>query len=70
MGRIVEVVAKQDNGWWKGMVDDESGWFPASYVKKIDGTQFIFDFVNQKTIVLMVRIPQLFRNQKLILWRI
>ena len=37
MGRIVEVVEKSENGWWRGCVDDSAGWFPASYVKKIDG---------------------------------
>ena len=37
MGRIVEVVDKSGNGWWRGMVDDEVGWFPATYVKPIDG---------------------------------
>ena len=37
MGRIVEVVDKSENGWWRGVIDDDVGWFPATYVKKIDG---------------------------------
>ena len=38
MGRIVEVVEKSNNGWWRGTIDDDTGWFPASYVTKIDGS--------------------------------
>ena len=36
-GRIVEVVQKNDNGWWRGAIDDKTGWFPASYVTKMEG---------------------------------
>ena len=38
MGRIVEVLEKSNNGWWRGTIDDDTGWFPASYVTKIDGS--------------------------------
>ena len=36
-GRIVEVLEKLPNGWWRGVVDDEEGWFPANFVRKLDG---------------------------------
>ena len=36
-GRIVEVVEKMDNGWWRGQTGDQQGWFPATFVKKVDG---------------------------------
>jgi hypothetical protein len=36
-GRIVEVIQKNSNGWWRGRIDDKIGWFPASYVRKLEG---------------------------------
>ena len=36
-GRIVEVQEKLDNGWWRGVTGGKEGWFPATFVKKIDG---------------------------------
>jgi hypothetical protein len=36
-GRIVEVLEKLENGWWRGVTDDREGWFPANFVRKLDG---------------------------------
>ena len=36
-GRIVEVLEKRSDGWWRGSIDDQKGWFPAQFVTKIDG---------------------------------
>ncbi len=36
-GRIVEVIEKNDNGWWRGTIEDQEGWFPSSFVQKLDG---------------------------------
>ena len=36
-GRIVEVQEKLDNGWWRGVTGGNEGWFPATFVKEIDG---------------------------------
>lgn len=37
-GRLVEILEKQDTGWWKGCIDDTyEGWFPANFVTKIEG---------------------------------
>ena len=41
-GRIVEVIEKNDNGWWRGLIDDSMGWFPASYVNKLDGIHMYY----------------------------
>ena len=32
-GDLVTVVDKTDNGWWKGLCDGRSGWFPETYVE-------------------------------------
>jgi hypothetical protein len=37
IGRIVQVTEKRDNGLWKGTVQGEEGWFPATCVRLIDG---------------------------------
>ena len=36
-GRIVEVIEKNNNGWWRGVIEEQVGWFPATYVRKIEG---------------------------------
>ena len=41
-GHFVEVLEKLDNGWWRGTIDDTEGWFPAEFVRKIDGNNSIF----------------------------
>ena len=37
-GDIVVVVDTLENGWWRGVADGRSGWFPASYVEVIPQT--------------------------------
>ena len=37
-GDIIVVVETLENGWWRGVVDGQSGWFPASYVDVIPQT--------------------------------
>ncbi|KAJ3981017.1 SH3 domain-containing protein, partial [Lentinula detonsa] len=31
-GSIIEVLTRQESGWWDGMLGDERGWFPSNYV--------------------------------------
>ena len=32
VGEIIEVHKVSEVGWWKGNLNDNSGWFPSSYV--------------------------------------
>ena len=32
-GDLVKVTRKEDNGWWRGTVDNRIGWFPSNYVQ-------------------------------------
>ena len=32
-GDHVNVVEKTDNGWWRGVCEGRTGWFPATYVR-------------------------------------
>jgi hypothetical protein len=34
-GEILVVVEKDDSGWWKGQLGNESGWFPPEFVQEI-----------------------------------
>jgi son of sevenless len=31
-GDIIEVLTRLDSGWWDGLLHDERGWFPSTYV--------------------------------------
>lgn len=37
-GDVVEVIDKNENGWWFVNVDEEQGWVPAAYLEREDGT--------------------------------
>lgn len=37
-GDIVEVIDKNENGWWFVNMDEEQGWLPASYLEPEDGS--------------------------------
>ena len=37
-GDIVEVIEKNENGWWFVNMDEEQGWVPASYLEPEDGS--------------------------------
>ncbi|KAK3749617.1 hypothetical protein QZH41_012955 [Actinostola sp. cb2023] len=36
-GDVVEVIDKNENGWWFVNVDEEQGWVPAAYLEPVDG---------------------------------
>ncbi|XP_032227901.2 SH3 and PX domain-containing protein 2B [Nematostella vectensis] len=36
-GDIVEVIDKNENGWWFVNLDEEQGWVPAAYLESVDG---------------------------------
>lgn len=35
-GDEVIVIEKTDNGWWHGVVGEDHGWFPETFVKQTD----------------------------------
>jgi hypothetical protein len=35
-GDIVQVLKKDDGGWWEGKIDERTGWFPDNFVKDAD----------------------------------
>lgn len=37
-GDVVEVIDRNENGWWFVNVDEEQGWVPAAYLEREDGT--------------------------------
>ncbi|PFX21799.1 SH3 and PX domain-containing protein 2A-like isoform X2 [Stylophora pistillata] len=37
-GDMVEVIDKNENGWWFVNVDEEQGWVPAAYLEREDGS--------------------------------
>ena len=34
-GDIITVTLQVPGGWWEGMINGRSGWFPSNYVKEI-----------------------------------
>ena len=43
-GDYVDVVEREESGWWKGYNENSGGWFPASYVEKVDLGEEIFGY--------------------------
>ena len=42
-GDLVKVTRKEDNGWWRGTVNDRIGWFPSNYVQAAPQGKHILD---------------------------
>lgn len=38
-GAQIEILLKDDSGWWKGKVGEDVGWFPAEYIKEVPQQQ-------------------------------
>jgi len=34
-GDIIQVLNRLPSGWWDGLLDDDRGWFPSNYVRRI-----------------------------------
>ncbi|KAA8587979.1 hypothetical protein FQN60_001173 [Etheostoma spectabile] len=39
-GDIIGVTRQEDGGWWEGMLNGRTGWFPSNYVREIKGSGF------------------------------
>ncbi|XP_034740669.1 rho guanine nucleotide exchange factor 7a isoform X2 [Etheostoma cragini] len=37
-GDIIGVTRQEDGGWWEGMLNGRTGWFPSNYVREIKGS--------------------------------
>ncbi|XP_062287195.1 rho guanine nucleotide exchange factor 7a isoform X2 [Scomber scombrus] len=37
-GDIISVTRQEDGGWWEGMFNGRSGWFPSNYVREVKGS--------------------------------
>lgn len=37
-GDIISVTRQEDGGWWEGMLNGRTGWFPSNYVREIKGS--------------------------------
>ncbi|XP_077866527.1 SH3 and PX domain-containing protein 2B-like, partial [Saccoglossus kowalevskii] len=48
-GDIVEVIEKNDSGWWFVSLDEEQGWVPATFLQKCDNDEPNEDFVSVDT---------------------
>uniref|UniRef100_A0A8C5B1T7 Rho guanine nucleotide exchange factor 7 n=1 Tax=Gadus morhua TaxID=8049 RepID=A0A8C5B1T7_GADMO len=36
-GDIIGVTRQEDGGWWEGMLNGRTGWFPSNYVRELKG---------------------------------
>lgn len=50
-GDVIKVLDASNKDWWWGQIDDEEGWFPASFVRVSD----FFSFSCSKESLLMLR---------------
>lgn len=41
-GDVIKVLDASNKDWWWGQIDDEEGWFPASFVRVSDGELNLF----------------------------
>lgn len=37
-GDIIGVTRQEDGGWWEGMLNGKTGWFPSNYVRELKGS--------------------------------
>ncbi|KAK6487059.1 rho guanine nucleotide exchange factor 7-like isoform X1 [Huso huso] len=38
-GEIIHVLRVEEGGWWEGMLNGKSGWFPSNYVREVKGSE-------------------------------
>ncbi|XP_074514963.1 rho guanine nucleotide exchange factor 7a isoform X2 [Sebastes fasciatus] len=38
-GDLIGVTRQEDGGWWEGMLNGRTGWFPSNYVREIKGSE-------------------------------
>ncbi|XP_040004464.1 rho guanine nucleotide exchange factor 7a isoform X2 [Xiphias gladius] len=37
-GDIISVTRQEEGGWWEGMLNSKTGWFPSNYVREVKGS--------------------------------
>lgn len=37
-GNIISVTRQEEGGWWEGILNGKTGWFPSNYVREIKGS--------------------------------
>uniref|UniRef100_A0A7N6APJ7 Rho guanine nucleotide exchange factor (GEF) 7a n=1 Tax=Anabas testudineus TaxID=64144 RepID=A0A7N6APJ7_ANATE len=37
-GDIISVTRQEEGGWWEGMLNGKTGWFPSNYVREVKGS--------------------------------
>ncbi|XP_034550098.1 rho guanine nucleotide exchange factor 7a isoform X3 [Notolabrus celidotus] len=37
-GDIISVCRQEDGGWWEGLLNGRTGWFPSNYVREVKGS--------------------------------
>ncbi|KAF7662946.1 hypothetical protein LDENG_00222430 [Lucifuga dentata] len=37
-GEFISVTRQEDGGWWEGMLNGKTGWFPSNYVREVKGS--------------------------------
>uniref|UniRef100_A0A8D3DCH1 Rho guanine nucleotide exchange factor 7 n=1 Tax=Scophthalmus maximus TaxID=52904 RepID=A0A8D3DCH1_SCOMX len=37
-GDLIGVTRQEDGGWWEGMLNGRTGWFPSNYVREVKGS--------------------------------
>ncbi|XP_078030707.1 rho guanine nucleotide exchange factor 7a isoform X2 [Epinephelus lanceolatus] len=37
-GDIISVTRQEEGGWWEGMLNGRTGWFPSNYVREVKGS--------------------------------
>lgn len=37
-GDIISVTRQEEGGWWEGMLNGKTGWFPSNYAREVKGS--------------------------------
>lgn len=45
-GDIISVTRQEEGGWWEGMLNGKTGWFPSNYVREVKGSGRCHDIGN------------------------
>jgi len=52
-GEVINIIFSGNTGWWEGEKDGARGWFPASYVTKLQVRKFVLILTLNKLIIVM-----------------
>lgn len=37
-GDLIGVIRQEEGGWWEGIINGRTGWFPSNYVREVKGS--------------------------------